>query len=119
MSETEEKLHLLKLVKLMLTLNITLYSIDEFKADPYYLATLKKTRNKIDAAEKALYAKASELIAAMFIADNDTTQNKLIQYEEIAEMIAKGDFDDLTAIHQGLTQYYIEKQQKTNGDNNN
>jgi hypothetical protein len=107
--EQQEKLQLLKLVKLMLTLNVTLYSIDDFKSDPYYLATLKKTRNKVETAEQAIENKVAEIIGAMFIADETTTQVKLNEYEEIARMIAIADFDDLTAIHQGLEKYYENK----------
>lgn len=107
--EQQEKLQLLKLVKLMLTLNVTLYSIDDFKSDAYYTATLKKTRNKVDMAEQAIEHKVAEIIGAMFIADEKTTQHKLNQYEEIARMIAIADFDDLTAIHQGLEKYYEKK----------
>jgi hypothetical protein len=93
----------------MLTLNVTLYSIDDFKSDEYYSATLKKTRNKVDMAEKSIEHKVAEIIGAMFIADEQTTQYKLNQYEEIARMIAIADFDDLTAIHQGLEKYYENK----------
>ncbi len=107
--EQQEKLQLLKLVKLMLTLNVTLYSIDDFKGDAYYTATLKKTRNKVETAEKAIENKVSEIIGAMFIADETTTQVKIKQYEEIANLIAKADFDDLTSIHEGLTKYFNEK----------
>jgi hypothetical protein len=45
----------------------------------------------------------------MFGADEDTIQAKLEEYEKIAERIAKADFDDLTAISQGLDKYFQEK----------
>jgi hypothetical protein len=114
--EQQEKLQLLKLVKLMLTLNVTLYSIDDFKSDPYYSATLKKTRNKVETAEQAIENKVVEIIGAMFIADETTTQKKLEQYEEVAKLIAKADFDDLTAIEQGLIKYYQDKENERNNN---
>ncbi len=106
---TPEKAYLLKKIKLMLTLNITLYSIDEFKSDPQYYLSSKKFRNKIDTAEKAIEWKANEGVEDIFSADEKLVQSKLKEYEQIAKLIAEADFDDLTAIHEGLIKYFKEK----------
>lgn len=108
MSEAEIKQahHILKVVKLMCTLNITLYSIDDFEGTPFYKHSLK---NKINTAKNALELEAKDLIKTMFKADEATIQAKLKEYEDIATMLAKADFDDLTAINQGLTKYYEDK----------
>ena len=45
----------------------------------------------------------------MFNADEGTVQAKLEEYERVAERLAKADFDDLTAISQGLDKYFEEK----------
>ena len=104
--EIEAAKHLLKVVKLMLTFNITLYSIDEFQGTPFYRQELKK---RINTAKDSLELQANDLIKTMFGADEDTIQAKLEEYEKIAERIAKADFDDLTAISQGLDKYFQEK----------
>jgi hypothetical protein len=104
--EIEAAKHLLKVVKLMLTFNITLYSIDEFQGTPFYRQELKK---RINTAKDSLELQANDLIKTMFGADEDTIQAKLEEYERIAERIAKADFDDLTAISQGLDKYFQEK----------
>lgn len=104
--EVETAKHLLKIVKLMLTFNITLYSIDEFQGTPFYRQELKK---RINTAKDSLELQANDLIKTMFGADEATIQAKLGEYEKVAERIAKADFDDLTAISQGLDKYFEEK----------
>jgi hypothetical protein len=104
--EIEAAKHLLKVVKLMLTFNITLYSIDEFQGTPFYRQELKK---RINTAKESIELQANDLIKTMFGADENTIQAKLSEYERIAELLAKADFDDLTAIGQGLEQYFKDK----------
>lgn len=104
--EVETAKHLLKIVKLMLTFNITLYSIDEFQGTPFYRQELKK---RINTAKDSLELQANDLIKTMFGADEATIQAKLGEYEKVAERIAKADFDDLSAISQGLDKYFEEK----------
>lgn len=104
--EIETAKHILKVVKLMLTLNITLYSIDEFQGTPFYRQELKR---RINVAKESIELQANDLIKTMFNADEATIQAKLAEYEGIAELIAKADFDDLTAIGQGLEQYFKDK----------
>lgn len=107
---TPEKAYILKKIKLMLTLNITLYSIDEFKSDEQYYKSSKKFRNKIETAEKAIEFKSNEGIADMFSADEKLMQEELTKYESIAKLIAKADLGDLSAIHDGLVNYFKQKQ---------
>jgi len=104
--EIEAAKHLLKVIKLMLTFNITLYSIDEFQGTPFYRQELKK---RINTAKESLELQAAALIKTMFNADEATVQTKLEEYERVAERIAKADFDDLTSISQGLDKYFEEK----------
>lgn len=108
----EEQLHhqLLRIVKLSLTLNVALYSIDEFADTPLYSHELK---NSLKHASKLLERKNNTLFGLMYKADEQQTAESLKEYEyvidQITRMIAAANIDDIQAIHDGLKKYYEDK----------
>lgn len=98
------------MVKLMIVLNVGLFSIDEIKGA---FSNKPKVLNKLSAAEKEIENRVAKFIEEMFHAGDDVIREQLKQFEEIAEMVAKADFNDLKEIHTGLTNYY-----KSKNDNN-
>lgn len=116
----EEQLHhqLLRIVKLSLTLNIALYSIDEFADTPLYSHELK---NSLKHASKLLERKNNTLFGIMYKADENTTTETLKEYEyvinQLTLMIAKASIEDISAMHDGLKKYYEDKAAIQQGDN--
>lgn len=103
---TEEKEYLYRMVKLMIVLNVGLYSIDEIKGA---FSNKPKIINKLAAAEKEIENRVAKFIEEMFNSGDEVIREQLKQFEEIAEMVAKADFNDLQEIHKGLTKYYNDK----------
>lgn len=98
--------YLQRLVKLMICLNVSLFSIDEVKGK---LTNTNKLRNKINTAEKAIEERIQHFIKDMFDADDGTMREVLKEYENIALLLSKCNFEDLSVVHQGLVNYFEQK----------
>ena len=101
-----QKRGLLKVIKLYLTLNITLYSLDEFTGTRFFV---KEHKQQINRTRELIERNTSTVIKDLFNADADEVQKALVQYERIAELIAGLQLDDLADIIDGLEQYKKEK----------
>lgn len=102
----KQKRGLLKVIKLYLTLNITLYSLDDFVGTRFYV---KEHRQQVNRTRELIERNTSIVIKDLFNADADEVQKALVQYERIAEIIAGLQLDDLQNIIDGLEQYKKEK----------
>lgn len=102
----KQKRGLLKVIKLYLTLNITLYSLDDFAGTRFYV---KEHRQQVNRTRELIERNTSTVIKDLFDADADEVQQALVQYERIAEIIAGLQLNDLQSIIDGLQQYKKEK----------
>ena len=105
LNETQKR-GLLKVIKLYLTLNITLYSLDEFAGTRFYV---KEHRQQVNRTKELIERNTSTVIKDLFVADDAEVQKALSQYERIAEIIAGLQLDDLQDITDGLEQYKKDK----------
>lgn len=114
---------LIRIVKLGVAFNVALYSIDEFVGTPLYSHELKAA---LKHASKLIERKNSTLMGIMYKADEKTTAEALKEYEYVIDqltlMIAKANVDDISAMYEGLQQYYKDKANENNttiqqGDN--
>lgn len=105
LNETQKR-GLLKVIKLYLTLNITLYSLDDFAGTRFYV---KEHRQQVNRTKELIERNTSTVIKDLFEADDAEVQKALSQYERIAELIASLQLDDLESIIDGLEQYKKEK----------
>lgn len=105
LNETQKR-GLLKVIKLYLTLNITLYSLDDFAGTRFYV---KEHRQQVNRTKELIERNTSTVIKDLFEADDAEVQKALSQYERIAELIAGLQLDDLESIIDGLELYKKEK----------
>lgn len=110
LNETQKR-GLLKVIKLYLTLNITLYSLDDFAGTRFYV---KEHRQQVNRTKELIERNTSTVIKDLFEADDAEVQKALSQYERIAELIASLQLDDLESIIDGLEEYKKEKHLTTN-----
>jgi hypothetical protein len=96
----------LKTVKLNLTFNILLFSLDEFVDTPFYKQETKQILNR---AKEIVEQRANQQAVALFKAEPEEYQRQLFQYEHIAEMLAGADLFDLNTLHDGMVKYFEDK----------